>query len=50
MQLAGSTVSSDQVPTEPYEQPDQITLQVTPEQAAPDVVLHGHVEERMGAG
>ena len=36
MQLAGSTVSSDQVPTEPYEQPDQITLQVTPEQAQPN--------------
>ena len=33
MQIAGSTISTDQVPTEPYEQPDQIALQVTPAQA-----------------
>jgi hypothetical protein len=39
MQIAGTTVSQDAVPAEPFEQPDQITLQVTPAQVAPTMTF-----------
>lgn len=48
MQLAGSTVSSDQVPTAPPEQPDQITLQVTPDEAAPSWTFADTLKNEIG--